>query len=67
VGYPSFIPCTLADLKAQMPSNVLAFEAYNALKAPYYLDRITYDTFQIGAGDGYWILVLNDASWNVAG
>jgi len=67
VGFPSFMPYTLGELLLQMPGNVMAFEAYNALKAPYYLDRITYDTFQLGAGNGYWILALSDGIWNVPG
>jgi hypothetical protein len=67
VGFPSFMPYTLANMKAQMPGNILAFEAYDAGQAPYYLDRITYDSFQLGAGNGYWVLALNDAIWNVPG
>jgi hypothetical protein len=67
VGFPSFMPYTLGQLKSQMPGNVMAFEAYNALEAPYYLDRINYDTFQLTPGCGYWILALNDANWNVPG
>ena len=66
-SYPSFLPYTLADLKAVMPSNVLAFEAYDPTAPSYYLKKVTDNTFALTPGSGYWVLVGSDAFWNVPG
>jgi hypothetical protein len=67
VGFPSFNKTyTVADLKADIGIAGVIVEAFDASAAPYHLQRAS-DSYVMMAGEGYWVYVPSDATWDVSG